>query len=93
MAITVMMWRTHVLYCVSVRRSRIGRARDVPIIEAIIAATAITGSSPADWSPVYTGSPAPVPLIQAAPQSRWLMIGAAAILALALLAFLAFRSR
>ena len=50
------------------------------------------GEATTEPVPVYTGSPAPVPLAQPAPQSRWLMIGAAAILALALLAFLAFGS-
>jgi hypothetical protein len=51
------------------------------------------GEATTEPVPVYTGSPAPVPLSQPAPQSRWLMIGAAALLALALLAFLAFGSR
>jgi protein phosphatase len=51
------------------------------------------GEATTEPVPVYTGSPAPVPQAQPAPQSRWLMIGAAAVLALALLAFLAFGSR
>lgn len=51
------------------------------------------GEATTEPVPVYTGSPVPVPLSQPAPQPRWLTIGAAALLALALLAYLAFGSR
>jgi PPM family protein phosphatase len=40
--------------------------------------------------PVYTGSPAPVPLEKSAPQPRWLLLGLVALLAVALGLFMLF---